>query len=184
METDTEAEVVAMQATPTGTIITLEATQEPLMELMTIQVPTPTGMKTLGLEVEVNVLPFFVSHHMFGDARICLIYGCSWGGLDSSVLSLQGICLNVPRITANFVSKFSSNGYSNGGSNGNVNGYQNGSSYGGATGSYGGGGASYGGGGGGFGGAGGDKMSNLGAGLKTQHWGELCKQAHLPACLY
>ncbi|MCJ1316928.1 ATP-dependent RNA helicase dbp2 [Xylographa vitiligo] len=62
------------------------------------------------------------------------------------------------------------NGYSNGGSNGNVNGYQNGSSYGGGTGSYGGGGASYGGGGGGFGGAGGDKMSNLGAGLKTQHW--------------
>jgi ATP-dependent RNA helicase DDX5/DBP2 len=47
------------------------------------------------------------------------------------------------------------------------NGYSNG---GGGGGGYGGG--SYGGGGGGgFGGAGGDRMSNLGAGLKTQDWG-------------
>ena len=52
------------------------------------------------------------------------------------------------------------NGYSGGGTNG----YSNGGSYGG------GGGGSYGGGSFG-GGAGGDKMSNLGAGLKTQHWG-------------
>ena len=91
----------------------------------------------------------------------------------------QSTYLNVHRKLADFVSEFSSNGYSNGGSNGNVNGYQNGSSYGGGTGSYGGGGASYGGGGGGFGGAGGDKMSNLGAGLKTQHWGELDNQPYL-----
>jgi len=52
-----------------------------------------------------------------------------------------------------------SNGYSGGGSNGYSNGY------GGSTNGYGG--------GSGFGGgAGGDKMSNLGANLKTQHWGE------------
>lgn len=64
-----------------------------------------------------------------------------------------------------------SNGYS-GGSNGYSNGYSNGSSYGGASNGYGGG-ASYGGGGSYGGGAGGDKMSNLGAGLKTQHWGKV-----------
>ncbi|KAL8824807.1 MAG: hypothetical protein Q9191_004804 [Dirinaria sp. TL-2023a] len=58
----------------------------------------------------------------------------------------------------------SSNGYSGGGSNGYSNGY-GGGGYGGSTNGYGDGG-SYG--GGGFGG--GDKMSNLGAGLKTQQW--------------
>lgn len=60
----------------------------------------------------------------------------------------------------------SSNGY--GSSNSNVNGYSNGTSggYGGSSNGYGGG--SYG--GGDFGGSG-DKMSNLGANLKTQHWG-------------
>jgi hypothetical protein len=42
---------------------------------------------------------------------------------------------------------------------------------GGGGGGYGGGGGSYGGSGGGFGG-GGDRMSNLGAGLKTQDWGK------------
>ena len=52
-----------------------------------------------------------------------------------------------------------SNGYSNGAS---VNGYSGGGGYGAGGGGYGGGG--YG------GGAGGDKMSNLGAGLKTQQW--------------
>jgi len=66
---------------------------------------------------------------------------------------------------ADYVSQnYSGGGYSNGNSNGYsaTNGYSNGSSYGGAggAGSYGGG--SYGG--------GGDKMSNLGANLKTQHW--------------
>lgn len=57
--------------------------------------------------------------------------------------------------------------YSNGFSGGS-NGYSNGDGgYGSSTNGYGGG--SY---GGGFGGgAGGDKMSNLGAGLKTQQWG-------------
>lgn len=51
-----------------------------------------------------------------------------------------------------------SNNYSNGGgSYGSTNGYSGGTSYGGGSGS--------------FGGAGGDKMSNLGANLKTQHWG-------------
>ena len=56
------------------------------------------------------------------------------------------------------------NGYSGG-----SNGYSNGDGgYGSSTNRYGGG--SY---GGGFGGgAGGDKMSNLGAGLKTQQWGK------------
>jgi ATP-dependent RNA helicase DDX5/DBP2 len=48
------------------------------------------------------------------------------------------------------------NGYSNG--YGNSNGYSNGY-----------GSASYG--GGAYGGSGGDKMANLGAGLKEQHWG-------------
>ncbi|MCJ1363043.1 ATP-dependent RNA helicase dbp2 [Acarospora aff. strigata] len=62
-----------------------------------------------------------------------------------------------------------SNGYS-GASNGYSNGYSNGSSYGGgATNGYSGG-SSYGGGGSYGGGAGGDKMSNLGASLKTQQW--------------
>ncbi|MCJ1243227.1 ATP-dependent RNA helicase dbp2 [Trapelia coarctata] len=65
-------------------------------------------------------------------------------------------------------SKSYSNGNSNGYSNGGSNGYSNGNGYGGASSApYSNGGASY---GGGFGGAGGDKMSNLGAGLKTQHW--------------
>lgn len=59
-----------------------------------------------------------------------------------------------------------SNGYSNGGSNG----YSNGNSYGGTSSAPYSNGSSY---GGGFGGAGGDKMSNLGAGLKTQHWGKV-----------
>jgi hypothetical protein len=52
--------------------------------------------------------------------------------------------------------------YSNGGGYGGSNGYSGGGGYG-----------SYGGGGGGFGGPGGDRMSNLGAGLKTQNWGKL-----------
>ncbi|ERF69514.1 ATP-dependent RNA helicase DBP2 [Endocarpon pusillum Z07020] len=62
---------------------------------------------------------------------------------------------------------YASGGYSNGNSNGYAatSGYSNGS-YGGSGGAGGYGGGSYGGGGGG----GGDKMSNLGAGLKTQHW--------------
>ena len=60
-----------------------------------------------------------------------------------------------------------SNGYSGGGSNGYSNGYGGGGGgYGGSTNGYGGG-SSFG------GGAGGDKMSNLGANLKTQQWGEL-----------
>lgn len=53
-----------------------------------------------------------------------------------------------------------SNSYSNGGGGyGSTNGYSGGTSYSGGSGS--------------FGGAGGDKMSNLGANLKTQHWGML-----------
>ncbi|KAL9129183.1 MAG: hypothetical protein Q9217_002287 [Psora testacea] len=67
-----------------------------------------------------------------------------------------------------------SSAYSNGGSsgygapatNGYTNGYSNGGGYGASTNGYGGGGY----GGSAFGGAGGDKMSNLGAGLKTQQW--------------
>ncbi|KAL9104724.1 MAG: hypothetical protein Q9163_000336 [Psora crenata] len=59
-----------------------------------------------------------------------------------------------------------SNGYGASSTNGYSNGYSNGGSYGASTNGYGGGGY----GGGSFGGAGGDKMSNLGAGLKTQHW--------------
>ena len=69
-------------------------------------------------------------------------------------------------LTSNFFS--GSNGYSNGGSNGYSNG--SGGGYGGSTNGYSGGGGY---GGGSFGGgAGGDRMSNLGAGLKTQHWGK------------
>lgn len=48
-----------MEATPMGTITILEDTRVAPMALMgltTIQVPTPTGTKTLGLEVEVDVL--------------------------------------------------------------------------------------------------------------------------------
>lgn len=63
-----------------------------------------------------------------------------------------------------------SNGYSNGYSNGhNTNGYSNSNGYGGGHGGYGGG---QGGGYGGSFGGGGDRMSNLGAGLKEQHWGK------------
>ena len=62
-----------------------------------------------------------------------------------------------------------SNGFSGGGSNNYSNGYSNGGTYGASTNGYSGGG-SYGGGSFG-GGAGGDKMSNLGANLKTQQWG-------------
>ena len=78
----------------------------------------------------------------------------------------------------NFISYSGSNGYTNGGSGGYSNGYSNGSSagYGASTNGYSGGGGY---GGGSFGGAGGDKMSNLGAGLKTQHWGELTP---IPTC--
>ncbi|KAL2048626.1 hypothetical protein N7G274_000538 [Stereocaulon virgatum] len=62
------------------------------------------------------------------------------------------------------------NGYSNGASNGYSNGFSNGGGYGASTNGYsGGGGGSYGG-AGGFGGAGGDKISNLGANLKVQHF--------------
>ncbi|KAK3171883.1 ATP-dependent RNA helicase dbp2 [Lepraria neglecta] len=62
------------------------------------------------------------------------------------------------------------NDYSNGASNGYSNGFSNGGGYGASTNGYsGGGGGSYGG-VGGFGGAGGDKMSNLGANLKVQHF--------------
>ena len=60
------------------------------------------------------------------------------------------------------------NGYAGGSSNGYSNNYSNGGGYGASTNGYSGGGGY---GGGGFGGVGGDKMSNLGAGLKTQHWG-------------
>ncbi|KAK4939826.1 ATP-dependent RNA helicase dbp2 [Elasticomyces elasticus] len=56
-------------------------------------------------------------------------------------------------------------GYSNGYSGGNSNGYSNGYSGGGGGGGYGGSNGYSGG-----GGAGGDRMSNLGDGLKTQHW--------------
>jgi hypothetical protein len=60
------------------------------------------------------------------------------------------------------------NGYSGGGGGGYGGGRGGGGGYGG--GGYGGGGGGY---GGGFGGgAGGDRMSNLGAGLKVQEWGE------------
>ena len=55
-----------------------------------------------------------------------------------------------------------------------TNGYQTGGGYGTSTNGYGGG--AYG--GGGYGGAGGDKMSNLGAGLKTQRWGKSKDIAH------
>ncbi|MCJ1438990.1 ATP-dependent RNA helicase dbp2 [Xylographa pallens] len=93
------------------------------------------------------------------------------GGYSNGYDNYSGGYTGASHGAHDYTSSYSNgNGYSNGGSNGNVNGYQNGSSYGGAPGGYGGGGASYGGGGGGFGGAGGDKMSNLGAGLKTQHW--------------
>ncbi|KAL9122045.1 MAG: hypothetical protein Q9187_001406, partial [Circinaria calcarea] len=78
---------------------------------------------------------------------------------------LPGLITVISHITTAFNG---SNGYSNGGSNGYSNGYSNGGGYGNGTSSYGGG-ASYGGGSYG-GGAGGDKMSNLGAGLKTQQW--------------
>ena len=61
-------------------------------------------------------------------------------------------------------SSFRGGGYSGGGSNGYSNGHSGG------YGSYGGGGGSYG--GGSYGGGSGDRMSNLGAGLKTQHWGK------------
>ncbi|KAJ6012082.1 hypothetical protein N7499_012947 [Penicillium canescens] len=60
------------------------------------------------------------------------------------------------------------NGYSNGG--GGYGGGGGGGYGGGRGGGYGGGGGGYGGGGGFGGGAGGDRMSNLGAGLKTQDW--------------
>ncbi|KAJ5485210.1 ATP-dependent RNA helicase dbp2 [Penicillium diatomitis] len=69
------------------------------------------------------------------------------------------------------------NGYSGGGGYSNGGGYSGGGGgYGGGAGGYGGGRGGYGGGGGGYGGggygggAGGDRMSNLGAGLKTQDW--------------
>ncbi|MCJ1351970.1 MAG: ATP-dependent RNA helicase dbp2 [Icmadophila ericetorum] len=73
-------------------------------------------------------------------------------------------------------SKSYSNGNSNGYSNGNTNGYSNGNTNG-WTGGNGYGGGGYGG-GGGFGG--GDKMSNLGAGLKTQTWGAYRKPIQNP----
>lgn len=61
-------------ANRTGTItiqaITLAATQAALMELKTMQNPTPTGMTTLGLENEVPVprpslRSKFVHSHVF-----------------------------------------------------------------------------------------------------------------------
>lgn len=78
-----------------------------------------------------------------------------------------------------YSSRGGDNGYSNGGG-----GYSNGGGYGG--GGYGGGrgggysGGGYGGGGGGYGGGagGGDRMSNLGASLKTQDWGEFSRNSN------
>ncbi|KAK2882641.1 ATP-dependent RNA helicase dbp2 [Arthroderma sp. PD_2] len=63
---------------------------------------------------------------------------------------------------------YNSRGGGGGGYHGGSNGYSNGHSNG--PSSYGGGGGGFGGGGYGAGGAGGDRMSNLGAGLKTQQW--------------
>ena len=70
-----------------------------------------------------------------------------------------------------------SNGYAGGASNGYSNGFANGGGYGASTNGYSGGGG-YGSGGGAFGGAGGDKMSNLGAGLKVQHFGNARCQSY------
>lgn len=95
-------------------------------------------------------------------------------------LNLNGLCvISLGDVLTDLVTSSGSNGYS-GGSNGYSNGYSNGSNYGGASNGYGGG-ASYGGAGSYGGGAGGDKMSNLGAGLKTQHWGKsLLTLQHCP----
>jgi hypothetical protein len=64
-------------------------------------------------------------------------------------------------------SSFRSNGYGGGSNNYSTNGYGGSNGY---SNGYGSGNTGYGGASGGYGG-GGDKMSNLGAGLKVQHWG-------------
>ena len=48
-----------VEVIPTGTIIILANIQMAMQELLTTPNPTPTGMKTLGLEVDV--LAFFFS---------------------------------------------------------------------------------------------------------------------------
>lgn len=94
-------------------------------------------------------------------------YGGATNGYDNYSRSYSSGYLGAQDYSKSY-SNGGSNGYSNGGSNGYSNGYSNGGGYGNGTSSYGGG-ASYGGGNYG-GGGGGDKMSNLGAGLKTQQW--------------
>ena len=106
-----------------------------------------------------------------------------------TIFSMRSLCISCPmpryKILASlgtilpFTDRLwrysDTNGYSGGGSNGYSNGFSNGGGYGGSTNGYSGGGGygggGYGGGGASFGGAGGDKMSNLGANLKTQSFG-------------
>lgn len=93
---------------------------------------------------------------------VAMTEGTTQGLVTGSLRSLPFLHILFTPNLMNFTDFFDysgSNGYSNGGSNGY--------SGGGGGGGYGGGG--YGGGGGGYGG-GGDRMSNLGAGLKTQNW--------------
>lgn len=133
-----------------GTTTAPAATLADTQDLETTLHPTPMGMATLGLEHEVLGFSFSSVHTRA--AVSCFLFPV-----------LRPLWF---RQVTDFTSYGSSNGY--GSSNANVNGYSNGASggYGASSNGYGGG--SY---GGDFGGSG-DKMANLGAGLKTQNWGQ------------
>lgn len=151
--------VEEVKVTPTGTITVLVDTLADIQELEITAHLIPMGTTTLGLEAGVS------RRQMSTRSNITFDYGDAPFSHSFSIYSKRRILLN----RANSFCRYGggSNGYSGGGSNGYSNGY------GGSTNGYGG--------GSGFGGgAGGDKMSNLGANLKTQHWGKSCA---IPALL-
>ena len=143
-------EVTQMGMTTTSVVILAD-----IQDLETILHPFPTGMKTLRSSACSLCLPVF-----------------SCPRHDSSFPLTSLLSAGPCRFLANVDRYGSSNGYgaSNGYSNGHSNGTSNG--YGASSNGYGGG--SY---GGDYGGSG-DKMANLGAGLKTQQWGEWRRSFH------
>jgi hypothetical protein len=141
---------------PTGTISVAI-----LKAVATTPVAIPTGMTTYGLDIVVK----------FGAVRR-LLWQSRFGPLTfegSKHFTTEGG--NIPSLFTflRFHTNYGHSGYAGGqgyggGGGGNVNGFSGGS-YGGGNGY-------------GSGGQGGDRMSNLGAGLKQQHWGKSPKSPY------
>lgn len=119
------------------------------------------------------VIPTGESHLLYAYSEPSFTRACSFGWYLAEQENVSLACFwplpylrvaSLPVWSQRSTDTFASGGYSNG----NSNGYAATSGY--SNGSYGGSGGAGGYGGGSYGGSGGDKMSNLGAGLKTQHW--------------